>query len=64
MKYLFVRKFNPITPQFIEKNIGCFHAGRVVQMDVALALEQDEIAAGYILTCQSRPTSEEMEIKY
>ncbi|MBK8954637.1 MAG: ferredoxin--NADP reductase [Saprospiraceae bacterium] len=35
-----------------------------VHMDVALALEQDEIAAGYILTCQSRPTSEELEIKY
>jgi len=35
-----------------------------VHMESALALEEDEIKAGYILTCQSRPTSEELEIKY
>jgi ring-1,2-phenylacetyl-CoA epoxidase subunit PaaE len=35
-----------------------------VTMDIVLALEPEEIAQGYILTCQSRPTSEELEIKY
>jgi ring-1,2-phenylacetyl-CoA epoxidase subunit PaaE len=35
-----------------------------VKMDIALALEPEEIAEGYILTCQSRPASPVLEIKY
>ncbi len=35
-----------------------------VKMDLALALEPEEIADGYILTCQSRPVSSIVEIKY
>lgn len=35
-----------------------------VKMDIALALEPEEIAEGYILTCQSRPTTPILEIKY
>lgn len=35
-----------------------------VKMDSALALEPDEIAAGYILTCQARPVSEHIEVHY
>lgn len=35
-----------------------------VKMDSALALEPDEIEAGYILTCQARPVSEHLEIHY
>lgn len=35
-----------------------------VKMDVALALEPEEISQGYILTCQSRPLTEVLEIKY
>lgn len=33
-------------------------------MDVNYALEQDEVAAGYILTCQSHPTSERLIISF
>lgn len=35
-----------------------------VHMDVSLALEPEEIEQGYILTCQSRPLTAEIEIKY
>lgn len=35
-----------------------------VKMDLVLALEPEEIAQGYILTCQSRPLSSVLEIKY
>lgn len=35
-----------------------------VHMDVSLALEPEEIEQGYILTCQSRPLTELIEIKY
>ncbi|MCL4170161.1 UNVERIFIED_CONTAM: hypothetical protein GTU68_023480 [Idotea baltica] len=35
-----------------------------VEMDTCLALEDEEIAAGYILTCQSHPTTPEIELEY
>lgn len=33
-------------------------------MDVVYGLEPDEIAAGYILTCQSHPRSAEVEVDF
>jgi len=35
-----------------------------VDMDVVYGLEPDEIAAGYILTCQSHPKSEKLVVDY
>lgn len=34
------------------------------RMDVNYALEQDEVDAGYILTCQSHPTSEKLVVSF
>ena len=33
-------------------------------MDINYALEPDEVAAGYILTCQAHPTSEKLIISF
>ena len=33
-------------------------------MDVNYALEPDEVAAGYILTCQAHPTSSKVIVDY
>jgi ring-1,2-phenylacetyl-CoA epoxidase subunit PaaE len=42
--------------------------GKVIQgevkMDACFALDEDEIANGYILTCQSHPVTEKVEISY
>jgi ring-1,2-phenylacetyl-CoA epoxidase subunit PaaE len=35
-----------------------------VQMDVNYALEPEEVAAGIVLTCQSRPTTEAVRVEY
>jgi ring-1,2-phenylacetyl-CoA epoxidase subunit PaaE len=35
-----------------------------VDMDLCYALEPDELAAGVVLTCQARPTSERLRVEY
>ena len=35
-----------------------------VEMDENYGLDEDDVAKGYILTCQSHPTSEEIELTY
>jgi ring-1,2-phenylacetyl-CoA epoxidase subunit PaaE len=35
-----------------------------VQMDVNYALEPEELEAGVVLTCQSRPTTESVRVEY
>jgi ring-1,2-phenylacetyl-CoA epoxidase subunit PaaE len=35
-----------------------------VEMDVNYALEEDELAEGFILTCQSHPRSEKVVIDF
>lgn len=35
-----------------------------VEMEVNYGLGEDDVAEGYILTCQSHPTTEEIEVNY
>ena len=35
-----------------------------VKMDACYALDESEVQQGYILTCQSKPTSEEVELTF
>ena len=35
-----------------------------VRMDRSYALEEDEIAAGMVLACQSHPVTDEVELTY
>jgi ring-1,2-phenylacetyl-CoA epoxidase subunit PaaE len=38
--------------------------GGSVEMDVNYGLSDDEVARGYVLTCQSRPTTDHVDIDY
>ncbi|HUR74946.1 MAG TPA: 2Fe-2S iron-sulfur cluster-binding protein, partial [Sporichthya sp.] len=35
-----------------------------VEMDANFALEPDELERGFVLTCQARPTSDEVTVDY
>jgi ring-1,2-phenylacetyl-CoA epoxidase subunit PaaE len=35
-----------------------------VKMEVCYALDEEEVEEGYVLTCQARPTSEEVHLVY
>jgi ring-1,2-phenylacetyl-CoA epoxidase subunit PaaE len=43
--------------------MGKVISGKVV-MDACFALDESEIKAGYILTCQSRPDSDMVEVTF
>jgi ring-1,2-phenylacetyl-CoA epoxidase subunit PaaE len=48
--------------------VCCTCKARIIEgsarMDVNYALEKDEVEAGYILTCQSHPTSEKLVVSF
>ena len=43
--------------------VAKLHSGKV-EMEACHALEEEEIEAGYILTCQSHPTTKEVKLTY
>jgi len=38
--------------------------GGQVRMDVHYGLEQDELDAGFVLTCQSHPTTPQVQLNF
>jgi ring-1,2-phenylacetyl-CoA epoxidase subunit PaaE len=55
-------------PYACKGGVCCTCKAKIIEgtarMDVNYALEKDEVEAGYILTCQSHPTSEKLIISF
>ena len=55
-------------PYSCQSGVCCTCMGKIVsgsvKMDANMALDDDEVEDGYILLCQSHPTSEEVIITY
>ena len=61
-------KFGTDLPFACKGGVCCTCKAKVlegeVEMDVNYALEQEEVEAGYVLTCQSHPVSKEVKLSF